>query len=428
MSKKNKKTNNSKSANDIFLNGPVNYFKLTKAGTEINLFMDLHAPINRQRKCEDYDAKDIDKYLNKVMTENDNTNTNLDFFLEINPTSVNSTYKYFSNDNYLQSIRKMFSKLYKEKHYDSKTPLQSVRLHYMDIRDYASFNDTRKLFINITSELDTNKLDNINIIIRDLSTVKNILFFIGNMIKAIIDGRPLDNNLSKKQIDYINMSELQTDSSGEKLSQIQILDIGLYQILEKILTDYEKSKNKDKIIQLFNTHYIDTSNYVINELTDLIMKLTSIDKSIDEYVIGEKITFEQINPKGKDCERDVLPYYYYPLDKYKKECNYTIDKINVISTLVMKMGTIIMDCYFLRRLIDNQNITKSIVYTGSYHTVVYLWFLIKYCNYNIEDYFYMSPNMTVKKLVDLISRSDYLDIMEFVIPNRINQCVKIKKI
>lgn len=427
--------NNKKTQNDnIFLNGPVNYFKLSNAGKEINLFMDFHAPISRQRKCLDYDAKDIDKYLEKILLENNSKP--IDFFLEINPTSINCTQKYYSNDNYLQSVRKMFSSIYKQ---TNKTSSQSVRLHYMDIRDYASFNSIKNRFNIINSLLEKTKLNDLAEIIKELTIIRNILLFIDQMIKSIINNKEYKTKspdkkdfnykfMISKKIDFVNLTEIQTSDSEQRLTENQIMDVGLYQILEKILTNYSKTKNKDKIIELFKTHYIDTSAYVITELTNLIEKLIKLDKVIDDHITGEKITFEKINYNNKSYARDILPYYYYPVSKYKHACRDVIDSIEIINTLVMKMGVIIVDCYFLRRLIDNPNISKSIVYTGAYHTVVYLWFLVKYCNYNIDNYNYINPKIDIQKLIALIRKSDYLDIMEYVIPDKVNQCVEIKKI
>ena len=51
--------------NKIFLNGPINFIKLInkKTDQEIWLFMDMHLNINTQTKCDEYDSKDIDKYI-----------------------------------------------------------------------------------------------------------------------------------------------------------------------------------------------------------------------------------------------------------------------------------------------------------------------------------------------------------------------------
>lgn len=439
--------------NLISLNGPVNYFKLSKDGKEINIFMDFHAPINRQRKCEDYDSKDIDKYFNKILsTDTENNDKTLDFFLEINPTSINFKYKYYTNDNYLVSIRKMFSKLYNQKYEnidEDNMPEQNIRLHYMDIRDYSSFNELKRKMENILLELERTRLDRLDIIIPELDSVKNILIFIENMINSITtpNKNSLYETLSTKKIDFINLKEkmsTKNDKDNEKnkdkkdqsktdmqdmpLSINMVMDAGLYQILQKILSNYKDDLNKDNITNFFDEHYIKTSKYLINKLNTLIPNMIDIDKIIDDYIIEEKITFEEINQDKTNGSRDILPYYFYSLTKYKKIWREILDDLEEVNHLIVKMGVIMTDCYFLRRLTDNKTIKNSIVYTGAYHSVIYLWFLIKYYDYNIEDYYYLAEGINTEELIKLIKKSDYLDIMQYIIPNKVNQCIKIKEL
>ena len=425
--------------NLISLNGPVNYFKLSNGENQINLFMDFHAPINRQRKCEDYDSKDIDKYFNKILSNEETLNNEtLDFFLEINPTSINNKYKYFSNDNYLVSIRKMFSKLYNQKYAnidEDEMPEQKIRLHYMDIRDYSSFNELKRKLESILIELDRTRLDNLSLVISELYTIKNILIFIDSMINSIItdNKNPIYEKLSTKKIDFINLKEKKTTNNKninneQALSMNMVMDVGLYQILQKILTNYKDNHNKDNIIKFFDNHYIKTSKYLIEKIDTLIKNTIEIDKIIDDFIVEEKITFEEINSQKNNGSRDILPYYFYSMSKYKKAWRDLTDEIEEINHLIVKIGVIMTDCYFLRRLIDNSSIKKSIVYTGAYHSVIYLWFLIKYCNYNIDDYYYLRNDINIKDLIKIIKKSDYLDIMQYIIPNKVNQCIKIKEL
>ena len=439
--------------NLISLNGPVNYFKLSKDGKEINIFMDFHAPVNRQRKCEDYDSKDIDKYFNKILsTDAENNDKTLDFFLEINPTSINFKYKYYTNDNYLVSIRKMFSKLYNEKYEnidEDNIPEHNIRLHYMDIRDYSSFNELKRKMENILLELERTRLDSLDVIVPEINSVKNILIFIENMINSITTSNknPLYEALSTKKIDFINIKEnlsiknnkdnknttgkkdqIKTDLQDIPLSVNLVMDAGLYQILQKILSNYKDDLNKDNIVNFFDEHYIKTSKYLINKLNTLIPNMIEIDKIIDDYIIEEKITFEEINHDKTNGSRDILPYYFYSLKKYKKIWREILDELEEVNHLIVKMGVIMTDCYFLRRLIDNKTIKNSIVYTGAYHSVIYLWFLIKYYDYNIEDYYYLAEGINKEELIKLIKKSDYLDIIQYIIPNKVNQCIKIKEL
>lgn len=96
--------------------------------------------------------------------------------------------------------------------------------------------------------------------------------------------------------------------------------------------------------------------------------------------------------------------------------------------------------FFLRRIIEKkQYIKKSIIYTGSGHTIVYIWFLIKFYNYDIVDYYYVNTNKlnTIDnkiediniKIKNFIKNLDNIDeLFEIFMPKKFNQCVKIKNI
>ena len=102
-----------------------------------------------------------------------------------------------------------------------------------------------------------------------------------------------------------------------------------------------------------------------------------------------------------------------------------------------------MDCFFLRRIVENENnIKKAIIYTGGFHTIVYIWFLIKFNDFKITDYYYMntdklfgtkkkstSKNNFIFNLENKIRKSDgYNDIYDIYFPKKFSQCIKIKKI
>ena len=63
-----------------------------------------------------------------------------------------------------------------------------------------------------------------------------------------------------------------------------------------------------------------------------------------------------------------------------------LDKINFI---ILNLGVIIVDCFFLRRFIDKSYIKNGIVYTGAAHSTIYIWFLIKFYNYKIAEFDYL---------------------------------------
>ena len=74
--------------NDVYLNGPINYMKLynKEENKYLYVFMDWHANIEYQQKCDSLHSIDIDKYIFHILEE---AKINIDFFLEVYPTDIN---------------------------------------------------------------------------------------------------------------------------------------------------------------------------------------------------------------------------------------------------------------------------------------------------------------------------------------------------
>jgi hypothetical protein len=187
------------SSDNIFLNGPINYFKLSNGSNTLHIFMDYHSSINYQTKCDEYESKDIDKYLKKILLNSFDNSQNssmnpLDFFLEIRPTTIKNIPSYYVNDNYIWSFISMFTKIYNDKYKDS-TDINShkVRLHYIDIRDYASFIELRKSADEIFNNLINHKLTYLEGVIVQVNYIQKILNFINNMVKHIINKKEYPN-------------------------------------------------------------------------------------------------------------------------------------------------------------------------------------------------------------------------------------------
>jgi hypothetical protein len=64
-------TNSNIISDIIILNGPLNYIELYNKVTKqkLWLFMDTHKNITMQKKCSEYEAKDVDKFFYKILTE-----------------------------------------------------------------------------------------------------------------------------------------------------------------------------------------------------------------------------------------------------------------------------------------------------------------------------------------------------------------------
>lgn len=422
--KKNKNNDNdSQNENEVFLNGPLNYIKLINKKTyqSIWLFMDFHKDIIHQNKCEEYEAKDVYKFLNKKLLD---SNELIDFFLEINPTDIKKENNPNENGIYIEETRKIFRKIYSNQKSSLK---QNIRLHYIDIRDYAFIHEFYKIINSIFSLLKVSGLENIELIINKLIDIKSTLEFINKLIFKIKENNlTFDHNNIK--IDFINVKI--ESSENKNYSIYDIINTGFFQLLTTILLKYNDKRNKENITKYFNENYLENSIELIKFINKFVLKLNIISKRIKEQDDKQEINIDEIilNSKLKDSR------VYYGINKYEYEEDYnfifeTIEKIEVI---IAKLGCVFMDCFFLRRLIEKNYISKSIVYTGAYHSSVYIWFLIKYYDYKIDDYEYINSELLDKNdpigsLEKIINKSNnYNELFVYLVPKKFTQCVKIK--
>ena len=68
------------------------------------------------------------------------------------------------------------------------------------------------------------------------------------------------------------------------------------------------------------------------------------------------------------------------------------------------MYTTFTNAYFLRRFLDKDYIRNVITYCGRYHGLNYIYFLIKYFNFEITKIY--NPNgLTINNIMDKIKRT-----------------------
>jgi hypothetical protein len=414
----------------IILNGPVNYIKLFNEKTKqsVWLFMDFHLNIDFQKKCDDYEAKDFYKYIYKKLSE---TNELIDFFLEINPSEIKNNYSENKNSIYIEETRKIFKKIYHEKYYSKENNKQNIRLHYIDIRDYSFFHDLWREMDSIFSLLRSYSLNNLDMVIEKITKVKDILIYINKIIDII---RTNENNFDEKKfykIDYINVK---IDSENKNFNFNEIQEKGFTQLLYKIIVKYSNDDNKKNINNYFDINYLANSINLIKYLENFIEKLHKINKRIQEEFYNMDLNIENIVLDKKLKLSGTRLYYGEKRTEYDNDYFYIYSTIEKIDVVIVKLGCVFMDCFFLRRLIEKNYISKSIVYTGGYHSTVYTWFLIKYCGYKIEEYQYINmekldKSKPIDNLYQIINKSNNSeDILTYLIPKKLSQCIKIKQI
>jgi len=359
-----------------FINGPVNYIKLS--GTinniqkNITIFIDKHFSIDNQTRCKTFDSIDISQYLYKLIKD---TKEPLDFFLEIRDNQLQDIVS-DKRDIYIKDTIEMFkSEFIVEKDkvkYSKSNPM--VKLHYLDIRDHLGIfyltqlinDDILPLLESLKNNLsnDIDKLKQIKILIKH---IKQLNQHINNFIKN-------KKNIQKNQRQYF-----------DKKSQEYYLN--------KIIHKYNEQTLK-KNLNIFLT--MNTRKY-INEINNIYANIVD---NIFSYKMNVKNNF------------------------YLDE---TIKSFNELNIIILKLYTLFTDIYFLRRFLDKEYIKNVITYCDNYHALDYLYFLVKYCHFKIIK-IYNSNNMTVDNIIQKFNTINYLQqvyIMFSLENEKIKQCVDI---
>jgi hypothetical protein len=283
---------------------------------------------------------------------------------------------------------------------------------------------------NILNDIEQNKLLNVQIIIGELIYIYKILIHIDNMIQKILSGNyNYDDMTQKIDVTELKFRENQYDDNITNGPN----DIGFIQLLSKIMTKYSDDNDRKNIMEYFSLNYIEISNEVMKYIKNIIDDLIQTQK-----IIEQQISDDQLNIDKYVVDKKIVEYVgYYGLNgqEYIKMTRLFYDKLNGLDVILLKLGTVFMDCFFLRRIIDKKHYIKnSIIYTGGYHTIVYIWFLIKFYDFEIVNYYYLnnekilkSSNILEQTNIFVKKSKNYNELFEIFFPKKFNQCVKIKK-
>ena len=369
---------------EVYINGPVNFFRLKNKEKEVYIFFDYHVNITTQTDCDNYDSVNIDKYLLNFFLNNKD---NVDFFLEIEqkPKSKEDDNR---NRIYLSKIRVMFAK-----YYEKNKDYQYLKLHYIDIRQ--------------------------NTLLDFLYEMKDYLYCQGLYnLDIIIDDLKIYNSNLEKLMTYIDKYKNNKNAEPDKTDDLD-------NIFLKILTRYHDIKNYENIKNFFDEYVIKKIIYVMNIIAKYIKSYGEIYKKYKKYFLHDH-NFLKIIKNEENTAGETLMYKYYPEDYYERH-NIIIKEMEILRNLFTDIGCFIMDSYFLRRITDKEYIKKSIVYAGAFHSANYLWFLVKYYDFEITEYGFINDVKDSKKFEKIIKNMDSIyDIHKYITPEVLKQCSKIK--
>lgn len=370
----------------LYLNGPVNFFKLKNGDKEVYLFGDYHKNIEWQGECDELESFNFDKYLKYFFKHN---TKNIDFMLEIT-MKPNEYYDKNYNYKYILKLRKVFQELY-----DKNPYYKYLKVHYIDIRTFNNIDEPYYYVRDIQGYINNKGLYDFQYIINTLEII---------------------NNLLNEQITIIDKYYKNEKSEINKENIVDVL-------FNKIITKYNNKENKIKINKFFKVMCYERIKFLIDEITQFITDCNKYQKIFDDN--KDKLDKKHMNSNKELYKQYLLFEDFYNTDKYKKIKNDVNEFINKLECITIEIGSCIMDCYFLRRLLDKDYIKNSIVYTGNIHTADYLHFLVKNYDYKIVEYGTIN-DISSNELEKLIKKTDsWMDIYKYVDSNK--QCIKINK-
>lgn len=93
---------------------------------------------------------------------------------------------------------------------------------------------------------------------------------------------------------------------------------------------------------------------------------------------------------------------------------------------MMDIFVILTDLYFIRRFLDKEYIDTGIVYTGIIHSVDFVYVLLKYFDFDITNYSYLSKSpIELKQIIKKLDNSRKLD--KYIFPPKLKQCSDLTK-
>lgn len=379
----------------ISINGPINYMKLINKDTEkeVHLFFDYHEDLEYQQQCEEFDSVDINKYIGSILLK---TEEPIDFFAEIFKKELKKDYDFSINDIYIMSVRKMFNKIYNEK------KKKNIRLHYIDIRDYNDF--VKHALYNIPElheqikEYETNVDDDTMNLIETMEVIKEDFERLVEFSESII------NKKKKPKI---------TEKEHKKF----------YHLLEKMLTRYTNDDTKEKLQIFFEELCVDALKTCVKLFEE---NISILEKEYDKYTKWDKLKEPIVIETNKKDIKYTSEYNYPQMEQ--KTYYKLLENIKDAEGLFGEAHCIIMDTYFLRRLLDKDYVKKSIVFTGAHHSRNYVWILIKFFGYHIEDAYFIRT-FKKKDFERFVKNAKHPMILDkYVRPNELKQCIKINNL
>lgn len=386
------------------ISGPINIVRLDgKVGGRdkvVYLYMDIHINPDEQTECNDFNSISIREFMKTKLAELEKKNKNIyDLFIEVHPITYDTKIKSI----YLQTVRSIFRR--------SNGNLKNTRLHYIDIRYEFLFAKSYKLLMLLPKNIYDLDLDHsLNKFQIYLENIKMIIDEI-NYIYGILYNKKINEPIEKIKlpIEYKNITE----------DVIKNVTLGY---LNKILFTYNNEQVKIKLNEILDKELIDTKN-IIHKLEEQYKELSNIYNHLNKYAIKDVFL------SNTAIESYYIKNYMVYGIESKLFIQISLLIVNIyyyIKSLILEEGLAskIIDIYLLRRLLDKNDIKTGLVYTGSFHSLFYIYNLVNNFDFTVTHASYTYG--TINNINNIIKKSDRFEsIAKYFYPNEIYQCSDI---
>ena len=383
-----------------FVNGPVNCIRLEGHVNSIKkvlyLFMDFHAKIDDQTRCDDKHAQNIKTYFQESFYNIKDNNKIYDFFLDISPSELlNPTQNNHNKKTYIEKVTNFFKK---EFNMHNKSNLPNLRLHYTNIIDYMMGEDGENFSFGIlASFINFIKQNSNGLGSTDYDQIKKLL---DETHEAIFND--IYDMIVKKKL--LNFKKEKLIKNKDEYNATNFKNVSRY-IINKILYKYKHDDIKIKFNEIIDGH-----------LTNLIELSNDSYNNFDKAIkISKNATIDLENkmPNNKKSNSKIIEIY-----------NDTYDNFYKYMTSIMDLLYCVVDIYFLRRFLDKDYVTNAIGYTDKLHFLNCIFYLVKYFDFKITHWSFLGGN--INDITDKIKHNDKSDdFKKFFIPPVVYQCTDL---
>ena len=340
-----------------YLNGPINVARLEghigSTPKVIYLFMDRHDPITIQTQCTQLSSIDINKYLFNTFKELRDSDKTYDFFMEVHPFEIASSYSkrsYEKRDIYIEEVVKLFIKLFRFDNDANKIKINemftNIRLHYLDIRYYLRMVDRDEANLySIASSINRN-----NISPNHVKRMTAIWKRIRSKIRLVID--------------LFDSSE----------------DVGKQIVVKKRSREYPDIKTAIYLARKMKDQYThqDVKKILNENLRSILLDGEEIVRSIDSMLVRYE--------SGCSSAEAFVQHAVHHAALRQTACidgREVLDDLDDIGALMVDFYARLTDIFMLRRFLDKDYITNAIVYSGSSHSEHYIDILVNRFGFKI---------------------------------------------